>query len=70
MKWFANNRDRCLKLFGLSEMDGTMVTEIGDNCLDEGREGNDDQVKIKSSDSLNDICKQLTEALKIVKTEL
>mmetsp|Transcript_12497 Transcript_12497/g.18935 ORF Transcript_12497/g.18935 Transcript_12497/m.18935 type:complete len:784 (-) Transcript_12497:31-2382(-) len=68
LHWFALNKDRCTKLFGLHpqklKTNGTdgLYNKEGVGCP--GERG-----YMKPSDSLNDICKQLTEAMMIAKTE-
>ena len=52
IKWFAKNKDRCLKLFGLSKMNGSKVTTVDDDSSGVGRgEVKDSHDKMKSSDS-------------------
>ncbi len=66
LKWLATNKERCVKLFGLERT--SMAAEINREEDDDTSAGNGDGMM--KSDSLNDICNQLTEALKIAKTEL
>ncbi len=69
LKWFASNKERCMKLFGLKGRPTNMPT-IKKEDDDISGSGEDESGVMKNSDSLNDICKQLTEALKIAKSDL
>ena len=68
LKWLDRNKERCMKLFALeksSKSTQTIKKEDDDSTLAGNGIG-----LMKTSDSLNDICNQLTEALMIAKTDL
>lgn len=73
LDWFATNKERCGRLFGLDEhvskqhsLRSSGVVEPGVGIVG----AKQSHGKLKMSDSLTDICGQLTEAMMIAKTEL
>ncbi len=79
LEWFSLNKQRCSKLFSLD--DSSLMRQTNNSRIDIGGElesvhiavkedGTDRSPTLKSSDSLNDICGQLNQAMMIAKSDL
>ena len=63
LEWFLANKERCIKLF---TVDKKMSYHLSNNDTlhpGVGVRGSENKEQLKASDSLSDICKQLTEAM-------
>merc|ERR1712038_203007 len=65
LKWFIANKERCTRLFGSDHQQSKTGGNNGASTSGEGMEGVGESGEMKASDSLNDICKQLNEAMMI-----
>jgi hypothetical protein len=69
INWISMNRERCKKLFSLDQNRSKNNQVNGSHDSVEGSEGIEGG-GLKNSDSLSDMCKQLTEAMMIQRTDL
>jgi hypothetical protein len=80
LEWFSLNKVRCSKLLGLGDI--SLIRQTNNTSIHIGggglesvdtavkEDGKERSPTLKSSDSLNDICKQLNQAMMIAKSEL
>ncbi len=76
LRWFILNKKRCVRLFGSQQQqkqkqksESSGMDGIENDNGGRSSSGASETGHLKASDSLNDICKQLTQAMMIAKSE-